>query len=601
MLSSWWFGGALAVAILLATAGVVLLLAARGRAHDERTAAQIGRHIDDALEDHISASSGRVEDLASVIGQDGELRRARFRGLGRTMVADPLDRVVFAEVVPATEREEWERRNGAMTWRRGASGARAPRSRVRYPIVTGVPRPPDHLDLSTDPVARRTLAAAVEARALRVSSRALVTGSGEPSVLLAHPAIDARGRTVGVVLGALHISSLARVASRVAGPAAFRVSEDSYTLISGGSVKGGVRREVAVPGRRREVAVAVPPRGRSERWAAGLVGAVLALAAAAFAGQAARRERYARRMLARHLAARQAAADRFARALEAAPIGMAMLDARGRLERPNPALERMTGRDVRGAQLSSLLRVHDSQDGLALEETPREGVECRLLGESPLWVIAHLTPLPDDDPAAPRLLLQVQDVTERREAAERLAHQAGHDALTGLSNRRRFDSALRAQHTGRRFPDSRGAVLIVDLDGFKPINDRHGHAAGDEALRAVAAAMRQTLRDDDLVGRLGGDEFGVLLRDADRAGAARVAEKLVRTIEAVARTPVGAGVSASVGVALLAEHDDPAGAADAAMYSAKEAGGGRWEVAAPEPARTEAWSLPGSSADPLAS
>ena len=170
-------------------------------------------------------------------------------------------------------------------------------------------------------------------------------------------------------------------------------------------------------------------------------------------------------------------------------------------------------------------------------------------------------------------------MTGRREAARRLEHLAAHDVLTGLKNRRAFDAALREHQTGRRFPDRRGAVLVVDLDGFKPINDLHGHAAGDEALRRVAAAMVATLREDDLVGRLGGDEFGVLLGAVDSDGAVHVARTLLRAITELDVGRPDVTLSASVGVAMLAEHDDPALAADAAMYRVKSLGGGRVELA----------------------
>ena len=397
---------------------------------------------------------------------------------------------------------------------------------------------------------------------------------------MALPVPGPRGRTLGVVVGAVDVRSLAAVASWVAGRASFRVSEGSTTIAARGSVQGGVRATTDLAGRRWEIAVSVAPRAQAERWAAAVVGLVIALAVAALVAQSARREAYARRMLARHLSARQTAQEQFARALAAAPIGMAMLDARGRILRPNAALEEMTGRSVSGSPVTSVLSPnHESGEPLALEATPREGIECRLLGERARWVIVHLTPLPGDDPAEPRLLLQVLDVTGRREAARKLEHLAAHDVLTGLKNRRAFDSALREQHAGRRFPDRRGAVLLVDLDGFKPINDLHGHAAGDEALRRVAAAMAQTLREDDLIGRLGGDEFGVLLKEVDGKGAVHVARTLLRAIADVDLGHADVALSASVGVAMLADHDDPALAADAAMYRIKAAGGGRVELA----------------------
>ena len=182
------------------------------------------------------------------------------------------------------------------------------------------------------------------------------------------------------------------------------------------------------------------------------------------------------------------------------------------------------------------------------------------------------------------ILVNVVDLSERRRYEQRLAHLADHDALTGLPNRRRFDAAL-AEHLdlcARSGP--RGALLLLDLDHFKEVNDTLGHDAGDDLIVSVAAVLRGSLRETDLVARLGGDEFAVLLPDADREGAVRVAEVVVERVRANSRTLEGVNrrVTASIGVVTFAGADERAedilALADMLMYDAKDAGRDRFTV-----------------------
>ncbi|WP_189079462.1 GGDEF domain-containing protein [Mangrovihabitans endophyticus] len=181
-------------------------------------------------------------------------------------------------------------------------------------------------------------------------------------------------------------------------------------------------------------------------------------------------------------------------------------------------------------------------------------------------------------------------VVPLRERAEqlmrRLESQALADPLTALANRRSFDDALAAagawaQRTGRPL-----ALLTVDLDHFKTINDTYGHAVGDDALRAVADAMRAVAEEDDVVARLGGDEFALLIR-TDRRGALHTGEGLRARVAAIDTLPGGApGIS--IGLAVLPDDaDSTAGlqaASDAALYVAKTHGRGRVAAAGGHPA-----------------
>jgi len=179
----------------------------------------------------------------------------------------------------------------------------------------------------------------------------------------------------------------------------------------------------------------------------------------------------------------------------------------------------------------------------------------------------------DAEGAPVHLIAQVQDISERHELELRLREQAEHDHLTGLYNRRRFHEELRRQ-IGRVARSGEAAMLaMIDLDRFKDVNDRDGHVAGDELLRAVSQALAARLRRSDILGRLGGDEFAAILVGADEEAGAAIARMLVAAVREV----VGgaAPVSASVGLARIEADDEPDSAlarADEAMYAAKASG-----------------------------
>ena len=167
------------------------------------------------------------------------------------------------------------------------------------------------------------------------------------------------------------------------------------------------------------------------------------------------------------------------------------------------------------------------------------------------------------------------DVTARRDAEEQLRHQAFHDALTGLANRALFTN--RVEHAlvlRSQLARAEVAVLFLDLDDFKGVNDTLGHAAGDTLLRGVGVRLRDTLSPSYTVARLGGDEFAVLIEEvAGPASALDAAERIVTTLqkpfEIEAREVF---VTASVGIALGTVADDLLRAADVAMYRAKASG-----------------------------
>jgi diguanylate cyclase (GGDEF)-like protein/PAS domain S-box-containing protein len=202
-----------------------------------------------------------------------------------------------------------------------------------------------------------------------------------------------------------------------------------------------------------------------------------------------------------------------------------------------------------------------------------------------VWVLSRGLAVRDAKGTAYRVAGSQSDINARKLAEQRLAHDAVHDALTGLPNRLLFLDRLqnRLERT-KRNPNDLFAVMFIDLDRFKVVNDSMGHAVGDQLLVTVASRLKQCLRPEDTISRLGGDEFAVLLdsvndvgdarRVADRIKGQLVTTTLLGTIE---RSP-----TASIGIVLFHSHYSSAGEllrdADSAMYYAKSLGGNQHQV-----------------------
>ncbi len=275
-----------------------------------------------------------------------------------------------------------------------------------------------------------------------------------------------------------------------------------------------------------------------------------------------------------------------------ASIGDAVLTTStdGRVDFLNRAAEALTGwpaPEAVGRPLEEVLELVDEASGerLALPaEGGSEGVRALLRprGGGPAHSVElTLSPIRHHDGRVLGAVAVLHDVTALRDMARRMAHQAAHDPLTGLLNRREFERLLEHALLEARERGTAHVLLYMDLDQFKVVNDSCGHLAGDELLRQVASLFQGCLRAGDALARLGGDEFAVLLAGCGEADAQRVAEKLRRAVADFRFSWEGRsfGVGLSVGLvpvtATSGSLQDLLAAADAACYAAKAAGRNR--------------------------
>jgi diguanylate cyclase (GGDEF)-like protein/PAS domain S-box-containing protein len=208
----------------------------------------------------------------------------------------------------------------------------------------------------------------------------------------------------------------------------------------------------------------------------------------------------------------------------------------------------------------------------------REHRDVRMLDEAGAerWLRMEASELRNLDGEAFGTLTSLTDVSELYRRSQQFEHRAHHDALTGLPNRERLRQRLEAAMAGARHCERAMSLVYMDLDGFKPVNDTHGHHVGDALLQALAQRLRRLLRGDDLLARMGGDEFALLLTDAEDA---EQVSRIMAKLEAALREPFlleghALRVGCSWGLALYpgdgATADDLLAAADARMYQHKQ-------------------------------
>ena len=283
-----------------------------------------------------------------------------------------------------------------------------------------------------------------------------------------------------------------------------------------------------------------------------------------------------------------AAERRFRTLFDLAPLGTFLLSSQGVIVDANRAAAEMLGTTrerLIGRSTQDITHPDDvdvslrHRAALVTGEVDSYRIEKRYVREdgSTVWAQLDARLLPQGEEEGPvDVLAQVQDISHRRHQQEELERIALHDPLTGLLNRRGLlDELERSAARVRRY-GGLDALLIVDLDNFKGVNDTYGHRAGDEALATIGGLLLGRLRESDVVARYGGDEFAVILGRATEDEAERVGADLATIIREARLGVPERPITASVGIAALDGHVTAADAlaqADGAMYRVKRAGG----------------------------
>jgi len=287
---------------------------------------------------------------------------------------------------------------------------------------------------------------------------------------------------------------------------------------------------------------------------------------------------------------------RFESAFANAPIGMALVDVEGRCLQVNDALCRITGHTRAAFQATTLRALTHPEDVDLDADSLRELLDGRIPSYQTekryrhawghyLWGMLTVSLVRNDEGKILYIVSQLQDISERRELAQRLEYLIDHDFLTGLANRRRFEQELSREAERVARYGAPGAVLVIDLDNFKEVNDAFGHMAGDDLLKGVAGAVKNRIRQTDLLARIGGDEFGVLLPQADADQAQIAADGIVKALgrHVAVLGDQSIRVTASVGLAMFdrLSATEVLACADIAMYEAKQAGRNRFVLYSP--------------------
>ena len=584
-----------------------------------RVLAEVDRQeqlIEGVANDLTSDGPRTAQEFAAVAAEHGLADHPGVISLG--WIA-PVDRADVGEFVNET------RERGVPSFDAFALAADADRHHILQfsePAGASVPG----RDLMSDPVTREPLLAAIGAHDLVVGPREQLPASGRfggaenggiyrmylpvRSRLNNRPTVD--GDNIGPLIGTVRVT----VVGEYFLESLMKDSPLELELYDGDVAGDLLLAANTTPAERAQDPVAAPrrieafnrewvlvPRASTdlteEPFASGprmalLIGCALSLCLFGFVYSLHRGRRRALRLVEDAHRSLQANEARFRSVVQHAFDLVWIEDAEGRPTYVSPSIEHMLGwtpEEVMEQGLASLIPDED-QERAARERAVRRTVdgsgepfELRFNHRDGTWrdVVAVSTNLLDD-PDVAGVVYNAHDITERKAAEIKLEYQASHDPLTGLPNRAILLDALeRALARDDREPGRRTAVLFMDLDGFKVVNDSLGHDAGDELLGAVARRVRDTIRPHDVVARFGGDEFVIVCDPVESLVEAEQIATRVR--EAVGQPSVLGGVevrvSGSIGIALSTvgiAAEKLLRDADAAMYRAKDRGRNRHEV-----------------------
>jgi len=277
-----------------------------------------------------------------------------------------------------------------------------------------------------------------------------------------------------------------------------------------------------------------------------------------------------------------------AKAVEQSPVSVIITDPKGIIQYVNPKFTELMGytpeeaigktpRIIKGGFLSKEF-YGDMWAKISSGQEWHGVFHNRTKSGDLVWEVASISPIRDDKGVITHFVGVKEDITELKRLQAELDHMARHDVLTGLPNRALFHDRLDQALVQSKRRQSTFALLFLDLDGFKPVNDTYGHEAGDSLLIAVAQRLQECVRESDTVARMGGDEFTVILNDLTGVEAAEhIAQAIMQSLAKPFVLDLAAvSISASIGVAMYprdgASRKSILSAADGAMYKVKESG-----------------------------
>lgn len=600
----------LVTALVVAVVAVAWAVAANERSDNRRSDQANAGALESAVEALTGQAGARVLDTAAALnGLSPRERRRRFDRIARLILSDPaIGSVVFLQRV--ADRDTYQRTRAPI---RTVSGDPPPKSGALFVVDQRLTKLKDAkrlgVDLYSDPVRQPFIKRAIDrGEVISTPPIRLLSGAFGTSIFVpvyrndmpTQTPAQRRAATLGLVNATMRtatiVSAIKELAPQLDG---FRISDGKTAIVRVGRVgRYGPSRSVEMFGRRWDVMAAAARSTVAVRLIiVVLVGALLiGLIILAFI-QARRRERYAQRMVERRT--RELATERHQMAMAQKIAGLGSWSAElpaGEVIWSDEVYSLFGVRREQGPfhpdRWSELIDADDRESvQSAVEDAIRSGgdFEIEFLRITPddegqaVHLVTHGFVEATEDDSPLRLIGTIADVSERRRREQDLRHQADHDQLTGLANRRGFERALRAHLADQRRSGS-GSLLLLDLDGLKEINDARGHAAGDALLVSTAKRLAASMRTGDVSARIGGDEFAVLLPDTTQEQAPDAAERLLARLREPTADLRGYGVervAASVGVVAVADlgpedgPDELLALADRAMYRAKESGGDR--------------------------
>ena len=612
------------VGLVIASVATALVVhRSEQRRVDDEQAAEASRAAAD-LRSRFELTIGGLSTVRGLFAASERVTGREFASFSEVLLQDsPFSATMLVTRVPAATRPAFEAQKGNSPIREPSTG-RAQRAGPRaeyYPVSYRSSsidefgkRIPLGLDIAADPLRGPALRAARDEGMPRATRPTLLRESGRrglvvflPIYVNDAPVATVAERRVAITGAAAIVFDADQLGDAVR---AGRVSGTEIRILDGDALVYGPEEKLEDPqselvetaGRMWTLEVHTPIQGSVALPATVLGGGLLlsflvGLLLSAFE----RRERYAQALSDRRLAEREqavgaqrAAEERFRRAFEDSGVGMALVGVDGddRFLEVNDALSRLTGyppERLLTMDLESLVHPDDRAAATATTRRMATGKEDTAQNEQRLvdamgrsiWVLLSTSVVHDQAGRPTHRIMQIQDLSERKRYEGQLQHLADHDPLTGLFNRRRFEEELGRELADARRHNRGGAVMALDLDHFKYINDSLGHSLGDELIARVSGLIQERVRETDVVARLGGDEFAVILLEADEQQAIEVAGQLLDTIRSGA-VVTGAhgqvGSTASIGIALFAgeienlTEEDLLAEADIAMYDAKEGG-----------------------------